>query len=759
MYEERVKSTRSAFTRTQGLPMKRRPWLGCFLFAFPVFLAAPLLATQPGQDEKQPDKKDFKKGFGPGGFGPGGFGPGGFGPGFGAGPGMGQRRKLVEQFDKDGDGRLNAEERQAAREFIKKQGGGFGKGFPGGPKGGMFGFGPGGMLAKPLIEALDSDKDGKLTKAELIAGIRQFFVAADKDKKGSLDEAQLAEALNRVLPGPPGFPGGPPFGPKGDPKGEGKGDAKGGGKGGPKGDFKGELKGFPGGFVFFGPAKALAGGIVKRAAKDGKVTLDGLIAAAEAMFREQDKNKDGKLDESAVAAGITALFPQPMGGFGPGGFGKGGMDPAKPGPKVTPADVKNYPSADLYDTTILRTVFIDFDNKDWEAELADFYHTDVEVPATVTVDGKRYAEVGVHFRGNTSYFTVPPGYKRSLHLSMDFVDSKQNLRGYRSLTLLNAHQDPTYMHSVLYCNLARKYYPAPKANFVKVVINGESWGIYANQQSFNREWVRDNFKTTRGARWKVPGHPGARGGLDYIGESIADYKRHYEIRSKDDEKDWKALIELCRVLNKTPSEKLEEALAPILEIDEVLWFLALDNVTINDDGYWTRASDYNLYRDPNGKFHVIPHDTNETFQPMGFGFGGPMGGGFGKGPKDGGGKGGGYNLDPLSGLNDPRVPLRSKLLAVPSLKAKYLANVRTIADGSLDWKNLGPMVEQYRSLIEKELEIDTRKLSTIAEFRSALAGAPAEDSAASRFNLKAFANGRRSYVLNYPEIKNLTGPK
>src|SRR5262249_23603929 len=149
--------------------------------------------------------------------------------------------------------------------------------------------------------------------------------------------------------------------------------------------------------------------------------------------------------------------------------------------------------------------------------------------------------------------------------------------------------------------------------------------------------------------------------------------------------DWKALIELCRTLNKTPLDRLEETLKPILDIDGVLWFLALDNATINEDGYWIRASDYSLYRDPKGKFHVIPHDTNETLGPvMGFGFGpgmgkgpkggpgfekgkdgkGPKGGpGFGKGSKDGPGPGfgkgpkggaGSYALDPLIGMDDAR---------------------------------------------------------------------------------------------------------
>ncbi len=131
----------------------------------------------------------------------------------------------------------------------------------------------------------------------------------------------------------------------------------------------------------------------------------------------------------------------------------------------------------------------------------------------------------------------------------------------------------------------------------------------------------------------MPGNPGADGGLRYLGENVEEYKRRFEIKTGDDPKDWKALIALCRVLNETPLDKLEEALKPILDIDGALWFLAIDNALINGDGYWTRGSDYSIFLDGKGKFHVIPHDTNETLQPaMGFGFG-PGGPGFGgRGP-------------------------------------------------------------------------------------------------------------------------------
>jgi hypothetical protein len=61
---------------------------------------------------------------------------------------MQEETKLVKQFDKDGDKRLNAAERKAARDFLQKEraAGRGPRGF-GGPGGGR-GFGPGMMLAR-----------------------------------------------------------------------------------------------------------------------------------------------------------------------------------------------------------------------------------------------------------------------------------------------------------------------------------------------------------------------------------------------------------------------------------------------------------------------------------------------------------------------------------------------------------------------------------------------------------------------------------
>lgn len=491
-----------------------------------------------------------------------------------------------------------------------------------------------------------------------------------------------------------------------------------------------------------------------------------------------DKDKDGILNKEERQAARKFLTEERGNrgggrGFGRGGFGRrGNQEPPKPGAAVSPADVKSYPDAPLYDTSILRTLFLQFENADWEAELADFKGTDVEVPATLTVDGKTYPNVGVHFRGMSSYMMVSPGMKRSLNLSLDLVDEKQRLCGYKTLNLLNCSGDPSYLHAVLYSHIARQYIPTPKVNLVKVVINGESWGIYANAQQFNNEFLADFEKAmggTRGIRWKVPGSPGGRGSLAYIGDDVEAYKRIYEIKvkGKKAEQGWKDLIELCRTLQETPADKLEQAISPMLDIDGALWFLALENVLINEDGYWIRTSDYYLFEDETGKFHIIPHDINEAFKPAG----GP---GMGRGPGGFGGRGGRggpgapegaqqpsaspVGLDPLVAANDARKPLISRLLAVPALRQRYLHHVRTIAEQSLDWNKLEPLVNQCRVLIEKEVEADTRKLDSIDAFRAALGDGGAQAAAGARrpgMPIKQFVQQRREYLLSHPEISKL----
>jgi spore coat protein CotH len=323
---------------------------------------------------------------------------------------------------------------------------------------------------------------------------------------------------------------------------------------------------------------------------------------------------------------------------------------------------------------VVRTVFLTFDSPTWEEELAVFKDSDVKVPAMMSIDGRTLQDVGVSFRGQTSFRMTGTGQKRSMNIDLDFRDKDQNFLGATRLTLLNAAGDPSFLRSILYLRVARDYYPAFGANFMRLVINGENWGMYVNQQPADANFTRAVAGGSKGPIWKVPGTPNGRGGLEYWGEDPALYQRVFELSHKGghgEAEAWVALIHLCRVLHETPPEKLPAALAPILDVDGVLRYLAVDNVLMNSDGYFARASDYNLYVDAQGRFHAVAHDVNEAMRPRevsrrrrGF---------------DGGEAGANeMSLPPLAGADQPDKVLLNRLLAVPEFRQQYLGYIRDI---------------------------------------------------------------------------------
>lgn len=64
-----------------------------------------------------------------------------------------------------------------------------------GPPGG---FGPGSQLAKPLLDALDTNKDGKVSEEEMAEGMKRLFKQWDKDGNGLLDQKEIADGLQRL---------------------------------------------------------------------------------------------------------------------------------------------------------------------------------------------------------------------------------------------------------------------------------------------------------------------------------------------------------------------------------------------------------------------------------------------------------------------------------------------------------------------------------------------------------------------------------
>ncbi|MDE2714680.1 MAG: CotH kinase family protein [Verrucomicrobiota bacterium] len=586
------------------------------------------------------------------------------------------------------------------------------------------------------LTAQPANPPGPGDRPERQAQRKQILERFDKNKDGELDEEEREAARESFRRGPNerGRPDGPP-------------DVSGRTAGPPR-DRGGRARGGRG-----GSRRGQRIEVIPKFDKDNDGVLDKAERSAAIKYVEEQRNSEGGDDRGQrggrpprpdgdragrpPARGDRAARPDPRAGSGrpapePRDFSKA--------ERLEPGNDKD-PGTKLYDEGTLRTLFINFKDNEWKEEMEVFYRTDVAVPADLVVNGKLYKDVGLKYRGNSSFRSVSPDLKRSMNLYIDHKHSDQKLLGYKTLNLLNANSDPTFMREVIYSHVARNYIPAFKGNFIKVVINGESWGLYSHIQQYNKDFLEDNFGTRDGVRWKIGAGGGGSGNLRYPGEKKEDYTG-FQQRTEGKEEAWKELQQFTKLLDESPIEELADKLNGRFNIDSAMWSLALECV-FQDEGYFTRGSDYNLYLDPDGRFHLLQHDGNEVMNIPG-GPGMPSGL---RGPK----------LEPFYNADNPDRPLMYKLFQVPHFKARYRHHLKTITQEWITWDKVGPLVEGYAALIRDEVKKDVRKHSSYEAFEKGLIQT-SSDGRRTKLGLRPFTEGRREFLLNHPEV-NLPAPE
>ncbi|UPT68215.1 MAG: CotH kinase family protein [Sphingobacteriales bacterium JAD_PAG50586_3] len=235
------------------------------------------------------------------------------------------------------------------------------------------------------------------------------------------------------------------------------------------------------------------------------------------------------------------------------------------------------PTSGLYDTTLIRSVYIDFPQTNYWSLMQQNYQTRTKIAANLTVDGVTYDSVGVGFKGNTSYQNVQNSQKKSFGVDMEFTHDGQDLMGYKTLNFNNSFEDASFLREVFYLHQIRKHIPAAKANFVHLYLNNADWGLYPNVQQVNKDLLDEWFLSNDGANWRAhvrtTGGPGGGGGgqwgdgtaaLNYLGADTALYQSKYTLKSTDINDSWSKLVAGCNALNNTSTANLPTVLPTFL---------------------------------------------------------------------------------------------------------------------------------------------------------------------------------------------------
>ncbi len=412
---------------------------------------------------------------------------------------------------------------------------------------------------------------------------------------------------------------------------------------------------------------------------------------------------------------------------------------------LLPLFASSLQAQDLYEETAFREIELKFAQPNYWQLLLQNYASKTYIKADLVFMGKTYKNVGVRFRGNSSYKAIGNSKKKPFRISMDEYVSGQRLLGYKSLKLNNSYRDPTYTREVLSYWVYRKFMPASKANYMKLKINGQSWGVYINVQSVNKDMVAEWFHGNGGNRYKAERANNTVSkdapALIWLGSQSLPYQSAYQLKTSKPVQPWVDLIQVCKVLNLS-GNKLSSDLPKVLDLDESLRYLMGMNLLPSIDSYLGQAAhNYYLYQDPHhARMSILPWDFNASF--------------------------GGNNwltvtqkqkLDPYYFSNLTGRPLLNKVLQVPAFKERYLAYYRRALTDIYRWDVLGAKIAQYQKLVDPELRKDTKKLYSMTQFKDNVTKDVRIQYQGFRFawipGLRPMVQTRRAFLLAHPDIK------
>ncbi len=403
---------------------------------------------------------------------------------------------------------------------------------------------------------------------------------------------------------------------------------------------------------------------------------------------------------------------------------------------------------DFFQWDKIQEIKIYFERDNWAEILTNMKRAGKKqrMSAKLVVGGQTYEQVGVRFKGNSSFKNVTKtgSNKLPFNIEIDYKDKEQALPGgYQKIKLSNVFRDPSFVREILAYEIVRKYTYAPKCNFAKLYVNDKYLGLYSNTQTIDKDFLKDNFGDNDGIlvkcdpEWGVKVAPSCKKGdkssLMYLGDNPACYASNYELKSDEG---WSDFIKMIEVLN----EKKED-LPKHLDIDQTLWMHALNNVLVNLDSYTGRLShNYYMYKGKSGVFTPLIWDLNLAFG--GFKFDGN-----GK-PLDTKG------LQKLSTMvhfknNNAKRPLIVNILKNPLYRKIYIAHIRTILKENFNNNEYKTRAEAFQRLIDSEVRNDANKLYSYESFKANL-NSSADAKGTQIVGLTELMEGRKEYLNNHP---------
>ncbi|MCF7955964.1 MAG: CotH kinase family protein [Phycisphaerae bacterium] len=378
----------------------------------------------------------------------------------------------------------------------------------------------------------------------------------------------------------------------------------------------------------------------------------------------------------------------------------------------------------LYDNDVINTIQMKFGDDNWDADLDGLYQKDYDgdgeydrLSCTVIINEVQYDQVGVRYKGNSSYSAG--NAKNPFNIKLDDV-VEQYYEGYGTLKLSNVFKDPSFVRETLSYEIARKYMDASQANYMNVYIYNHSTGqydyhgLYTNVEAVDKKFLSEHFYSNDNARFKCNGSDtwsptsgGTGSSIDYLGSDPSLYYDYYQLKS-DDPNHWDNLVNLAYNLEYN-SQNFDDA----VDLDRAIWMLAFDNVLVNLDSYiGPSRQNYYLYEGNDQRWITVLWDLNESFGAFSM----IDSGGRPTGPGHPGESTPLDEMDPLLRDGDDGWPLLNIIFGNSTYKKMYIAHMRTILEENFSNEWYETRALEIQNVIDSTVQSDTNKFYSYSDF-------------------------------------------
>jgi hypothetical protein len=184
-----------------------------------------------------------------------------------------------------------------------------------------------------------------------------------------------------------------------------------------------------------------------------------------------------------------------------------------------------------------------------------------------------------------------------------------------------------------------------------------------------------------------------------------NYLEAMALKTNENNPDYTALFAFLEVLNGSPSKNTPEDIEAVLDVDEMLKYIATSAVLVHLDNYIGIGHNNYLY-EVGGKFHMIPWDLNMVFGTFNMGI-----------KKE---QLINYYIDEPTAGPMVRFPLVLQLFKKPEYIEKYLSYVKEIIDGPFKLDKVLARIDELVEMVRPYAEADKEMFYSFEDWERCL---------------------------------------